>query len=260
MTQKTIVFIHGMFVTPACWQAWIAYYQEKGYTCLAPAWPGRDQPVETLRMNHPDPQLGKLTLADLVEYYAGIISGLDGKPVLIGHSMGGLIVQLLLQRDLARAAVAIDSAPPSGIITMQWSFLRSNWPLLNPFASKYLPYYMPFEHFQYTFVHTMPLAEQQAAYDALVVPESRQVARGPLSTMAKVDFKRMHAPLLLIAGTDDRIIPAALNRANHRKYNASLPAIADFKEFPGRTHFIIGQPDWSEVADYISAWLGYKEL
>jgi pimeloyl-ACP methyl ester carboxylesterase len=259
MTPKTIVFIHGMFVTPACWEAWIAYYQDKGYTCLAPAWPGREQPVESLRANHPDPQLGRLTLADLVEYYAGIIADLGEKPVLIGHSMGGLIVQLLLQRDLGCAGVAIDSAPPAGVITTRWSFLKSNWPLINPFISKYRPYYMPFEHFQYTFVHTLPLEQQQAAYAALVVPESRQVAQGTLSAAASVDFERLHVPLLLIAGSDDRIIPAGLNRANQRKYDAALPAITDFKEFPGRTHFIIGQPGWSEVADYISEWLGYRQ-
>ena len=260
MASKTIVFIHGMFVTPACWEPWIAYYQAKGYHCLAPAWPGRDLPVDVLKKNHPDPQLGGLTLAELVEYHAGILAGLPEKPILIGHSMGGLLVQLLLQRDLAHAGVAIDSAPPLGVITTQWSFLKSNWPLLNPLISKTRPYYMPFEHFQYTFTHTLPLAEQQAAYDNLVVPESRQVAQGTLSSVAKIDFTRPHAPLLLIAGTEDHIIPASLNRANYRKYHASLPAVTDFKEFPGRTHFIIGQPNWVEVADYISAWLHQKAL
>ena len=260
MASKTIVFIHGMFVTPACWDAWTAYYQAKGYHCLAPAWPGRDQPVETLRKNHPDPQLGKLTLAEVVEHYARIIVGLDEKPILIGHSMGGLVVQLLLQRNLAVAGIAIDSAPPLGVITTKWSFIKSNWPLINPFVSKYQPYYMPFEHFQYTFVHTMPLAEQRAAYDALVVPESRQVAQGTLSAAARIDFERPHAPLLLIAGEEDHIIPASLTRANHRKYHASAPAITEYAEFAGRTHFIIGQENWQGVAEYISFWLNQKGL
>ncbi len=260
MPSKTIVFIHGMFVTPACWETWTGYYRAKGYRCLAPAWPGRDQPVETLRNNHPDPQLSKLTLEDVVEYYAGIIENLDEKPILIGHSMGGLIVQLLLQRDLAIAGIAIDSAPPLGVITTQWSFLKSNWPLISPLVSKYEPYYMPFEHFQYTFVHTLPLTEQKAAYDTQVVPESRQVAQGTLSATAKIDFKKAHAPLLLIAGSDDRIVPASLNQTNYQKYRASLPSITDFKEFPGRTHFIIGQQNWAEVADYISSWLNQKGM
>src|SRR3954462_15117401 len=100
MPSKTMLFIHGMFVTPACWDAWTGYYQAKGYRCLAPAWPGRDQPVETLMSNHPDPQLGKLTLAEVVECHARIIEKLDEKPILVGHSMGGLITQVLLNRGL----------------------------------------------------------------------------------------------------------------------------------------------------------------
>lgn len=256
---KTIVFIHGMLFTPLCWQQWISYYQAKGYKCIAPAWPGRDKPIETLRNNHPDAQLGKLTLADVVEHYTKIIKGLDEKPILIGHSMGGLIVQILLQRDLAAAGIAIDSSPPKGVFNLKWSFLKANWPIFSPFVSRDEPYYIPFEHFQYAFVHTLPLEEQRAAYEKYVIPESRNVAWGALSDVAKVDFKKQHPPLLLIAGSDDNIIPASLNTANYRKYEQS-PGITDFKEFAGRTHFIIGQKNWEEVANYIVSWLNEKGL
>jgi pimeloyl-ACP methyl ester carboxylesterase len=254
VNSKTIVFVHGMFVTPLCWEQWIAYFQSKGFQCVAPAWPGRDQPIETLRKNHPDAQVGNLTLAAVVENYATTIKQLSEKPIVIGHSMGGLITQLLLQQDLAAAGIAIDSAPPMGVITTRFSFLRSNWPVINPLVSKTEPYFMPFEQFQYTFVHTLPLAEQRAAYDKYVVPESRQIGRASLSSVAKIDFKKPHPPLLLIAGTDDHIIPAPLNRNNFTKYKQSS-SVTDFKEFAGRTHFIIGQKNWEEVADYCLAWL-----
>lgn len=254
MSSKTIVFIHGMFVTPLCWEQWIARFEPKGYRCLAPAWPGRDQPVETLRKNHPDRQLGNLTLAQVVEHYAGVIKGLNEKPILIGHSMGGLITQILLQRGLAAGGVAIDSAPPGGVFTTKWSFVKSNWPVLNPFANAHEPYFMPFEHFQYTFVHTLPLPEQKAAYDKFVVPESRLIGRGPLTAVARVDFKKPHPPLLLIAGSDDHILPSSLNKSNFQKYTDPSSATG-FKEFPGRTHFIIGQNGWEEVADFALAWL-----
>lgn len=110
MKSKTIVFVHGMYMNPLCWEHWVDYFQSKGYRSAAPAWPGRDQPVDTLRRQHPDPQLGALTLSNVLEELADTIKALDEKPILVGHSMGGLVVQLLLQRDLAVAGVAIDSA------------------------------------------------------------------------------------------------------------------------------------------------------
>jgi alpha-beta hydrolase superfamily lysophospholipase len=180
---------------------------------------------------------------------------LDEKPILIGHSMGGLVVQLLLQSDLAAAGVAIDSAPPMGVLTTKWSFLKSNWPHITPFVSLNSPIDMTFGRFQYTFVNGLPLAEQQAAFDKYVVPESRRVPRQSLT--ARIDFKRQHPPLLLVAGSADHIIPASLNKTNYTAYKASS-SVTDFKEFAGRTHFTIGQQGWEAVADYILAWLSEK--
>jgi alpha-beta hydrolase superfamily lysophospholipase len=255
MKSKTIVFVHGMYMNPLCWEHWVDYYQSKGYKCLAPAWPGRDQPVDTLRQQHPDPQLSKLTLSKVLEHFTDTIKKLDEKPVIIGHSMGGLVVQLLLQKDLAAAGVAIDSAPPLGVITAKWSFLKSNWPHITPFVSQNSPIEMTFERFQYTFVNGLPLAEQRAAYERYVVPESRRVPRESLT--ARVDFKRPHPPLLVIAGLADHIIPASLNKSNFARYSSS-PSVTDYKEFEGRAHFIIGQKKWEEVADYVLAWLNEK--
>jgi pimeloyl-ACP methyl ester carboxylesterase len=254
MKTRAVVFVHGMFVTALCWEHWIKRYEAMSQRVHAPAWPGRDKPVEVLRKQHPDPNLGQLSLPDVTRRYAEYIETLDSKPVLIGHSMGGLVVQLLLQRGLAVAGIAIDSAPPLGVFALSWPFLKSNWPTINPFVSKHTPYWMPFEHFQYTFVHTLPLNEQRAAYDQYVVPESRWVARGPVSLAARIDFSARRAPLLLIAGAEDHIIPATLNARNCIRYNRSA-GLTDYKEFPGRTHFIIGQPGWEQVADYALSWL-----
>jgi pimeloyl-ACP methyl ester carboxylesterase len=255
MKNRLILFIHGMYMNSLCWEGWLPYFQEKGYEVLAPDWPGRNQPIEVLRKNHPDPQLGQLTLSRVLEHFVNIIQELDEKPVIIGHSMGGLVVQLLLQRDLAAAGVAIDSAPPMGVFTTKWSFLKSNWAHITPFVSQSHPIEMTFERFQYTFVNTLPLSEQQAAYERYVLPESRRVPRESL--LARVDFKKPRPPLLLIAGSADHIIPASLNKSNHARYKAS-PSRTDYKEFEGRTHFIIGQKNWKEVADYVLAWLDEK--
>ncbi len=253
MKTKPVVLIHGMFMNSLCWENWIPRYQAKGYRALAPAWPGRDKTIEALRKNHPDSKLAKLKLNDVVRYMAEYIQGLDEKPAIIGHSMGGLVVQLLLQRDLAVAGVAIDPAPPQGVFTTAFSFIKSNFPAINPFLLNQ-PVMMSFEQFQYAFVNALPLNEQRAAYDRYCVPESRRVPTQSLGVAGRVDFKKPHPPLLITAGEKDHIIPASLNRANFKKYQASNSQ-TDFKEFTGRDHFLIGERGWEEVADYCLAWL-----
>ncbi len=252
MSSNTIVFIHGMYMIPQCWDNWTSFFEAQGYTCYAPAWPGRDQPLEILRQECLDPELSKLTLKKVYWNYRDFIESLPEKPVLIGHSMGGLVVQLLLQRNLGQAGVAIDSAPPQGVLTASWPFLRSNFPHITPFVSPNKPIRMKFSRFQYTFVNGLPMAEQENAYLNYVVPESRRVPRQSLT--AKIDFRRPHPPLLLIAGSKDHLIPASLIRTNYQRYKASS-SLTVFKEFPGRTHYIIGQQGWEEVASYTLGWL-----
>jgi pimeloyl-ACP methyl ester carboxylesterase len=252
MAAKTIVFIHGMYMNPLCWEHWMLDFQAKGYQCLAPAWLGRDKPVPELQQNPTDLELGKLTFSMVVEHFTKLIRALPEKPIVIGHSMGGLVVQVLLQRDLVAAAIAIDTAPPSGVFTTQFSFLKANWDHINPFAPQGQPIVMTFERFQYAFVNDMPLEEQRTAFERYVVPESRRVPAESL--FVRVDFQKSGAPLLLIAGSIDHIIPASLNRTNFSRYKRNN-SITAFKEFAGRNHFIIGQKNWKEVADYISGWI-----
>jgi pimeloyl-ACP methyl ester carboxylesterase len=171
--------------------------------------------------------------------------------------MGGLVVQLLLQKNIAAAGVAIDSAPPMGVFTAKWSFLKSNWPHISPFVSQSNPIAMTFKRFQYAFVNTMPLPDQLAAYEKSVVPESRRVPREALT--AKIDFHVPRPPLLFIAGGADHIIPSSLNKTNHAQYNHSS-SVTDYKEFPGRVHFTIGQKGWEEVADYVKSWIKNQKI
>ena len=254
MKSRTIVFIHGMYMNSLCWENWLDLFQSKGYHCVAPSWPGRDKPVEELRKSPPDPQLTRLTLSRVIEHYADIVRQIDEKPILIGHSLGGLVVQLLLQKGLAAAGVAIASAPPQGVLTLKWAFIRSNWPHITPFRSRSQPVRMSLKRFQYTFTNGLPLAIQQWAYERYAVPESRRVAGGTLTGTAAIDFSRVHPPLLLVAGSNDHLIPASLNKSNWNRYKAS-PSVTDFKEFAGRTHFVIGQEGWQDVAGFIAAWL-----
>jgi pimeloyl-ACP methyl ester carboxylesterase len=257
MSSKTIVFIHGMFVTPTCWKNWEDYFRARGHRTLAPAWPEHDPPASAQRARHPNAALGRLELADLLEHYRKIIRALDEKPILIGHSMGGLIVQKLLQEGLGVAGVAIDSAPPKGVITLAWSFVKSNWPAINPFVSKSKPIFLDEAAFHYAFTNTLSAAETHAAWQSEVVPESRRVGKGPTTDAAAIDFARARPPLLLIAGEKDHIIPAQLNRKNFERYGGA--SITDFKQFPGRDHWILASDGWREVADYVAAWLDARK-
>jgi pimeloyl-ACP methyl ester carboxylesterase len=175
-------------------------------------------------------------------------------PVLVGHSMGALIVQLLVARGLGVAGVAIDSAPPAGVFTPKWSFLKSNWPMISPFASADQPRLIPLDAFRYAFANTLPSDAQQALYDRYVVPESRRIPRQSLTSAAHIGFAAPHSPLLFIAGGSDHIIPASLNRANARRYTDS-GSITDFRVFDGRDHLTIVEPGWEEVADFTLKWL-----
>lgn len=255
MSAKTVVFIHGNFVNYQCWDDWVKRYEAKGYNCIAAAYPLRDKPVQELRKIHPDSALGKLGIGETLDHLAGIITRLDEPPIIIGHSFGGLLTQILVNKGLGAAAVVIGSVPPPGVLTSKISFLRSLWPILNPLTPASRPWLMPFKHFQYTFVNGMSLEDQRRAYDSYVVPESVRLGRGGLGGKARINFKKAHAPLLVIAGEKDHIMPAALNKTNFKRYKASAPSVTDFKEFAGRNHFTeISGKGWEEVADYALDW------
>lgn len=255
MSTKTVLFVTGAFVTHHCWNAWKTYFELSGYKTIAPAWPFKDATAADLRQRQPyDTDLADLTLTELVDHYAEIAVKLPEKPIIIGHSLGGMITQILLNRDLAAAAVAIHSVPPQGIIPYEFSFLKSTWGALGLFTSLKKTYLMPFSTWQYAFVNEMPLAEQKKAYDEFTAPESKRVARGGLTSAAAVDFEKEHAPLLLTSGSLDNIIPAHLNNRNYQKYRKN-GSVLEYKEFPGRNHHVLAQPGWQNDADYVLNWI-----
>ncbi|GAB3323757.1 alpha/beta hydrolase [Larkinella ripae] len=254
-TTKTLLFVTGAFVANSSWKAWQAYFESKGYKTLAPAWPYKNGTAAELRNRQPnDTDLAALTLTELVDHYANIAKKLAEKPIIVGHSLGGLITQILINRGLGVAGVAIHPVPPQGVFPYEFSFLKAGWKALGLFTSLKKTYLMSFADWQYAFVNNMPLDEQKKAYEENTIPESKTVARGGLTSAANVDFAKPHAPLLITSGEIDNIIPAHLN---HRNYKAYQPngSVLDYKEFPGRNHFVLGQPTWQEDADYILEWL-----
>jgi pimeloyl-ACP methyl ester carboxylesterase len=252
MQSKTIVFIHGLFQNPESWEQWITFFKAKGYTCHAPAYPYHEGNPAVLRIRvHPD--LGKLTFGDVTTSLAAFIEKLPEKPVLIGHSMGGLAVQKLIEKNMGIAGICIDSAPPKGIFSLNWNFLRANLPTVNPFKgnSAVLP---DVKWVHRSFCNTMTVEQTEIEYDRFVVPESRNIPRSSIGKDGEIDFRKPHSPLLFIAGKKDRIIPASLNRKNLSAYK-DKNSIIDYKGFAGRTHYICGQENWEEVAGFVAEWI-----
>jgi pimeloyl-ACP methyl ester carboxylesterase len=256
MKTKTIVLVHGLSASKHSWDKWANRYRSRGYTVVAPAYhPGLDKSLAELKQTPNDPLLSTITLPQVMDHLTKVIKGLDEKPVIMGHSFGGLLTQLLLQRDLGVAGVAVDGAPPPGVIPTQLSFLRFSWPWINPLIPATKPWYMTFKQFQFAWTHTLPLAEQHAAYEAVIVPESRGLYRSALTPDAKIDWTRSRAPLLIIASEKDHIFHPAVNKANAEKYSKSS-SITEFKVFPGRTHYtVVAGKGWEEVSDYALNWL-----
>jgi pimeloyl-ACP methyl ester carboxylesterase len=248
----TIVFIHGMFLTPKSWRPWQRFFRQRGYRCLAPAWPWHDGEPEALRERIPV-ETGHVRLDDVVAACAAACSSLREKPILIGHSVGGLVVQVLVNRGLAKAGVCISSSAPNGMMTLDWEFLRSSAAIANPLRGD-TPYIMTEEEFGERFCNTMPREQVRAAYMKYAVHESRNVLRGSLGAAGRVDLAREHAPLLFIAGDQDRVIPEKLDQKVAAAY-APEAGVVDFKEFRGRDHFICGERGWEEVASYVDGWL-----
>ena len=254
----TIVLIHGLWMTPRSWEHWVRRYTERGFRVLAPSWPGLEGEVEALRRD-PSP-LARMSAQGIIEHYERIIRGLDRPPIIMGHSFGGAFVQLLVDRGLGAAGVGIDSASVRGVLGLPFSTLRSAWSILrNPAnASRAVPFSA--SQFRYAFGNASTEAESARAYERYAVPGAGRVLwQGAMAnlnprTPFRVDFARSdRAPLLFVGGGSDHVVPAWINRWNVRLYGKST-AVTGYKEFPGRSHFTVGQPGWEAVADYALDW------
>jgi pimeloyl-ACP methyl ester carboxylesterase len=254
--KKTIVFIHGMFQNPKSWEKWITYFNERGYECIAPAWPMHEGVPTDLRTFPPE-GLGDLELQTIVEDMERVVTSLPEKPILIGHSVGGLIVQLLVQKGLAEMGVPIDSVAPNAMLAFDWGFMKNSALIANPFKGNE-PFYTDLESFHESFCNTMSLEETQVAFEETATHDSRNVLRDCMGEAGHIDTEMPHAPLLFIGGEEDQIIPYKLNQRNAEAYTDEL-SIVDFRAFPNRGHWICGQPGWEEVAAYISEWLTAHE-
>ena len=254
----TIVLIHGLWLTAASWERWIERYTARGFRVIARSWPGMEGDITQLRR---DPSgITGLGVSEIVDHYARIIGGLNKPPIIMGHSFGGLITEILLDRGFGAAGVAIHPAPVKGIFVLPFASLKAALPALkNPFRQHEAVALTP-EQFHYGFTNHLSAEASLPVYERYAVPGPNHVlfqaslANFNPHAATTVNFGNgERAPLLLIAGGNDHTVPAAVTRANFELFNQSA-ALTAYKEYPDRTHWTIGQDGWQEVADFALDW------
>jgi pimeloyl-ACP methyl ester carboxylesterase len=257
--KTLIVLIHGLWMPPHSWSSWIERYSAAGHTVHAPAWPGVSELHEEL--DHTKAP-ADIRVGEVVDHYDAFVRALPEPPILMGHSFGGLITQMLLGRGLGRVGIAIHPAAPRGVYRLPLSVLRATWPVLHRPSNRRRAVTMTPAEFHYAFANTVSRAESDSWHAKLAIPAPGR----PLFQSAVANFlpksraatvvayaKPDRAPLLLIAGGRDHIVPSSVVYENFTRYRSSA-APTDFKLFEDRSHLTAALDGWTDVADYALTW------
>ncbi len=248
----TIVMIHGMFGGGWYWENYKTVLEEKGYQCLIPTLPYHDVDPRA----DPDPAVGTMSLLDYAQYLEGVISELDSPPILIGHSMGGLLAQMLAARGLAKTLVLLTPASPRGILALKPSVIKTFLSIMTKWGFWRKPVRLTVGEATYSMLHLLSAEEQKRTYETFVYESGRAVFEIGLWLLdgkkaSAVDESKVTCPVLVISGEEDRITPASVVRNVARKYNR----VSTYKEFPNHAHWVVGEPGWEEIAEFVAQWL-----
>lgn len=259
-SPDTVVLVHGLWMTPRSWEGWVAHYEAKGFRVITPGYPGFDIEVEALREN-PD-LIAKLTVPETVDHLAAVIESLDAPPIIMGHSFGGTLTQLLLARGLGAAGVVVNSAPTEGVRVTPLSQVKSLFPALKNPANLHRAVGFTPEEFHYAFTNTLSREDSDAVWERYHIPAPGNWvwAYGLIANFKPghqetwVDYSSDdRAPLLFIAGGADHIMPASVNKSNADHYRKSA-SLTEFHLFEGRSHWTCAEPGWEAVADLALEW------
>jgi non-heme chloroperoxidase len=258
-TRTPVVFVPGLWLHADSWGKWAELFREAGYDPITPEWPGIGATVREARA-HLETIAGK-GVTEVADHYARIIADLPEKPIAIGHSFGGLIVQNLLGRGLASAAIAIDAAPIQGVLALPFSALRvASVALRNP-ANLHRAISLTPAEFRYGFGNALTETESTQLYEQWTIPAPArplfQAAFANFNPRAATKIATRNAargPLLLIAGEKDHTVPPAITRSTFRLYRKS-PAVTEMKEIAGRGHSLTIDSGWHDVARTSLDWL-----
>ena len=258
-----VLFIHGLWIHSSAWEPWQELFRDNGYTTSAPGWPGDADTVQETR-DDPSP-LDGVGILDICRHYADLIDTMGVKPIVIGHSFGGLIAQELLANGYASAAVAIDPAPIKGVKVLPFSQLRSGLPVLGNPANKKRTVALTAKQFRYSFGNTLTEQESDALFEQWTIPGPGR----PLFEDATANFVKgspaavdshhaIRGPLLLITGTEDHTVPRSVTEAVFKLY-ADNPSITEYRELDGRGHSLTIDAGWRDVADVALEWIAAQE-
>jgi non-heme chloroperoxidase len=248
-----VAFVHGLWLLPNSWDRWVTMFEEAGFAAVTPGWPDDPETVEEAKA-HPEVFAHK-SVGQIADYVDAIVSRLDKKPAVIGHSFGGLLTQIIAGRGLAAVSVAIDPAPFRGVLPLPISALRSAAPVLKNPANRSKAIPLTYEQFRYAFANAVDEDEAKELYEAYAVPGSGvplfQAASANLNpwTEAKVDTKNPErGPLLIIVGEEDHTVPPAIAKAAYKQQKHN-EGVTEYLEIPGRGHALVIDNGWRDVAD-----------
>ncbi|WP_299959127.1 alpha/beta hydrolase [uncultured Modestobacter sp.] len=254
----TIVLIHGFWVTPRSWEQWKSHYEAKGFRVLTPAYPGFEVEVEALNAD-PTP-VAEVTLPQIVDHLAGVIGELDHPPILIGHSAGGTITQLLLDRGFGAVGVALNSAPTEGVRVLPLSQLRSTWTAFKNPANRHRAVPLSEEQWHYAFTNTFDGEESRRLHERYAIPAPGSILWSsvlanfmPGPQDAHVDYRNPNRPpLLFVSGGEDHIMPPSVQRSNAAHYKGDT--VTEVRDEPGYPHLLPAAPGWERIADEVLDW------
>ncbi len=251
--KNPVVFIHGLWLLPSSWDRWREVFDDAGYTTLAPGWPDDPNTVDEANL-HPEVFAHK-TVGQVADHFEKVIGKLERKPVLIGHSFGGLLAQILAGRELGQATVAIDPAPFRGVLPLPLSALKSASPVLGNPANHGRAIPLTYEQFRYAFANAVSEDEAKGLYNTFAVPAAGvplfQAATANLNpwTEVKVKTKKVdRGPLLIVSGEKDHTVPWAIANASFKRQKRNKD-VTEIVEIPGRGHALTIDSGWREVAD-----------
>jgi non-heme chloroperoxidase len=249
---EILFMIHGMCCGSWAWENYVNFFQEKGYTCVAPTLRHHDMNPN----DEPNPLLGTTSLLDYADDLEKEIQALGTKPVIIGHSMGGLLAQILGSRNLGKSLVLLTSAPPTGIVALSFSVLRCFWTAMTKWAFWRKPFRFTFDEAAYGIFNKCPQEEQRSLYSRFVFESGRAASEIVFwlfdsQGTARVDETKITCPMLMIAAGDDRITPASIGKKMREKYKA----VCTYQEYPGQGHWVLGEPGWESIAEDVVKWL-----
>lgn len=251
--RQPVVFVHGLWLLPNSWDNWRTMFEEHGFVTLAPGWP--DDPATVADARRDPSVFARKTVGDITQHYVEVIGALDRKPIVIGHSFGGLITQKLAGLGLAEVAVAIDPAPFRGVLPLPISALRSAFPVLRNPLNRGRAVALTPKQFRFGFGNAVSEEESNSLYENYSVAGSGvplfQAATANFNpgTEAKVDAKNPErGPLLIISGEKDNTVPWAIANASYKRQKKN-PNVTEIVEIPGRGHSLVVDSGWREVAD-----------